>query len=308
MRLTCPNCDAQYEVPDNVVPTEGRDVQCSSCGQTWFQHHPDYEADGDDVDDVVAAVIETSEQGNENSFDRAPTIEYSQGREAQMSVPPPVPQNKGLDDLDDLPEAPVSAFAQRKELDPAVADILRQEARAEQDARDAQRAETLESQPDLGLTEAEAGAAVATAAADRTLQARQRMARLRGEPEPMSDADINAAAVSSRRDLLPDIDEINSTLRTETNPDTTSTHAQIEAPSTTRRKRSFRKGFLIMLVLFVLLVALYIYAPAIGRAVPQLDGALTTYVSWVDQLRLWLDGHVQNLLRWLDTMATRSDT
>ncbi|MGJ5621471.1 zinc-ribbon domain-containing protein, partial [Sulfitobacter sp. MF3-043] len=37
MRLICPNCDAQYE----VMPTDGRDVQCSNCGQTWFQHHPD---------------------------------------------------------------------------------------------------------------------------------------------------------------------------------------------------------------------------------------------------------------------------
>ena len=25
MRLTCPNCDAQYEVPDEVVPATGRD-------------------------------------------------------------------------------------------------------------------------------------------------------------------------------------------------------------------------------------------------------------------------------------------
>ena len=37
MRLICPNCDAQYEVPDNVIPAEGRDVQCSDCGNTWFQ-------------------------------------------------------------------------------------------------------------------------------------------------------------------------------------------------------------------------------------------------------------------------------
>src|SRR6056297_3233436 len=42
MRLTCPNCDAQYEVPDEVIPETGRDVQCSNCGDTWFQHHPDH--------------------------------------------------------------------------------------------------------------------------------------------------------------------------------------------------------------------------------------------------------------------------
>ncbi|MEL6701097.1 MAG: zinc-ribbon domain-containing protein, partial [Pseudomonadota bacterium] len=36
VRLICPNCDAEYEVPDSVIPAEGRDVQCSNCGTTWF--------------------------------------------------------------------------------------------------------------------------------------------------------------------------------------------------------------------------------------------------------------------------------
>ncbi len=36
VRLTCPNCAARYEVPQSAVPAEGRDVQCSDCGHTWF--------------------------------------------------------------------------------------------------------------------------------------------------------------------------------------------------------------------------------------------------------------------------------
>ncbi len=36
MRLTCPNCGAQYEVARDAVPPEGRDVQCSNCGVTWL--------------------------------------------------------------------------------------------------------------------------------------------------------------------------------------------------------------------------------------------------------------------------------
>jgi len=48
MRLICPNCDTQYEVDDNVIPDEGRDVQCSSCGKTWFQKSAaQMEADGE---------------------------------------------------------------------------------------------------------------------------------------------------------------------------------------------------------------------------------------------------------------------
>jgi len=37
MRLICPNCVAQYEVDDSIIPPEGRDVQCANCGHNWFQ-------------------------------------------------------------------------------------------------------------------------------------------------------------------------------------------------------------------------------------------------------------------------------
>ena len=36
MLIKCPNCNAQYEVPDDIIPAAGRDVQCSSCSKTWF--------------------------------------------------------------------------------------------------------------------------------------------------------------------------------------------------------------------------------------------------------------------------------
>lgn len=37
MRLICPNCSAQYEIDGALLPKEGRDVECSKCGQIWFQ-------------------------------------------------------------------------------------------------------------------------------------------------------------------------------------------------------------------------------------------------------------------------------
>ena len=36
MLIKCPNCNAQYDVPNDIIPTAGRDVQCSSCSKTWF--------------------------------------------------------------------------------------------------------------------------------------------------------------------------------------------------------------------------------------------------------------------------------
>lgn len=49
MRLICPNCEAQYEVPDGAIPEDGRDVQCSNCAHTWFQAHPDAAVDPEDA-------------------------------------------------------------------------------------------------------------------------------------------------------------------------------------------------------------------------------------------------------------------
>jgi len=36
MRLTCPNCGADYDVPGGMVPGAGRHVQCSACHTRWF--------------------------------------------------------------------------------------------------------------------------------------------------------------------------------------------------------------------------------------------------------------------------------
>ncbi|MFT4014918.1 MAG: zinc-ribbon domain-containing protein [Paracoccus sp. (in: a-proteobacteria)] len=37
MRLTCPRCQAQYDIPDAVIPSTGREVECSACGHVWHQ-------------------------------------------------------------------------------------------------------------------------------------------------------------------------------------------------------------------------------------------------------------------------------
>ncbi|MFK7836700.1 MAG: zinc-ribbon domain-containing protein [Sulfitobacter sp.] len=293
MRLNCPNCDAQYEVPDEVVPTSGRDVQCSNCGQTWFQHHPDHAPAPEEAEVAVDAPAPDEE----------------------VSPPPP-------------PAPPPSKEPPRKELDPAVADILRQEAEAEFEARRRRQSETLESQPDLGLEETEERApapqprpepaqqqGISPAAQEddtdrRARDAKDRMARMRGEPEPSSEAAAAAAAISSRRELLPDIEEINSTLRNDNAPSGVDPDAREElgAGGQPKKKRGFRSGFYAALLIFVLLALLYLYAPQIAQTVPALDGFLTGYVGWVDQMRLALDGQIKGMLSWLDAQAVESES
>ena len=37
MRLVCPKCKANYEIPRHAVPIGGREVKCDSCEHSWFQ-------------------------------------------------------------------------------------------------------------------------------------------------------------------------------------------------------------------------------------------------------------------------------
>ncbi|MFY0661877.1 MAG: zinc-ribbon domain-containing protein [Shimia sp.] len=109
MRLTCPNCGAQYEVPDDIIPTGGRDVQCSNCGNTWFQVHADMQAEvpvEEAVADVVAETPEETEQTppapDETDFEEVEppelSIEAAPDEDQDFFAPPEEEEN--ADDLD----------------------------------------------------------------------------------------------------------------------------------------------------------------------------------------------------------------
>ena len=36
MIITCENCNKRFEVSDNLIPDQGRLLQCSSCDHKWF--------------------------------------------------------------------------------------------------------------------------------------------------------------------------------------------------------------------------------------------------------------------------------
>lgn len=262
MRLVCPNCDAQYEVPDEVIPSEGRDVQCSDCGQTWFQHHPDH----------MPVEID------EDAVPLAPEPDLPAEGEERVATPEP----------------------KRRTLDPAVSDILRSEAEAEARVR---QSEGLESQPDLGLDDTDGDGDQSEEAARRAQEARERMARMRGQEAPVSDAAATAAAAGSRRDLLPDIEEINSTLRSTGDRQIAKGDPAPDAPVRERKKRGFRRGFFTSLLIVAVLALIYVYSPQITAAVPALEPVMTGYVGTIDQARVWLDSQVTGLLMWLDTTA-----
>lgn len=58
----------------------------------------------------------------------------------------------------------------------------------------------------------------------------------------------------------------------------------------------FGRGFIYTILLFAIAAALYVYAPQVGETVPQLKAPMDSYVTLVDQLRVWLDEQVTVLM------------
>lgn len=299
MRLICPNCGAQYEVPADVLPAEGRDVQCSNCGQTWFQEHPDHAAS--DQERQSSLPQEDEEVVSADPSDRPAPEPAREEPEASAGTTTP---DGALSETPKL-EAPdeVSPTPPRRELDPSVASVLRAEAELEEKAR-RRFGGSMESQPELGLDEPQHDASF------REREARERMARMRGQKIASDDPgqkDLDSAppVIGSRRDLLPNIEEINSTLRSN-NDRSPATDAGQTAQIEVRERRGSRRGFFLTVTIVICLALIYIYAPQLGDAVPQAKPALASYVSMIDAWRLWLDEKVSSMLTWLDAAAASS--
>ena len=288
MRLICPNCSAQYEVPADVIPAEGRDVQCSNCQETWFQTHPDTEPPTD-----VAQTLK------ENFAQTEPTAAPEPAQSDTISEPDPIDDGfqRALDqELDTIAEddhdiAPaITHERSKREIDPSVADILREEAQREREQR---AAETFEHQDEFALN------------ADEPTSDPQ--PEKSGYIDPKLDdlnemyKDTASDAPASRRDLLPDIEEINSTLRRDKKS------ANREEPKTQAQKNaSGRRGFRAAIILLLLAVAVYAYADLITSNVPQLAPYLDAYVAQIDQWRAALTHQTSGFLTWLQAQADQA--
>ncbi len=327
MRLICPNCAAQYEVDEGVIPADGRDVQCSNCGHAWFQpgayagaaDTPDWtdaptadepgempEEETADIlesaelspttaslgeavllpdDDAAAAATDEAADWDDDDLEEA---DAGSGLDSAEPGPPEEPSPE--------PEPVTASVPARQELDDSVLSILKEEAERETEARRAEGS-SLEMQPDLGLAAA-IGAmvkddAAADTASDRAASQRDAVAE---------DGDEATQIRGPRRELLPDIEEINSTLSAKRGR-AASNDADIgESEQLERRRSGFRRGFSLALLLTVLLLALYVFAPAISSRVPALAGVLDRYVAAVNDGRLWLDEMMKS-----STEALRQD-
>ncbi len=270
MRLTCPNCSARYEVDESMIPPGGRDVQCSNCSTTWFQPGPRVVApDPEPEPETPPPAPEMPPQPPEP--DPEPQLE-----EIAVEGPSGAP---GEEPGEGTPERPA-----RRQIDAGVADILREEAEREARLRrgDAQP-DPVETQSEMPLESEEAEARS------------RRLADLEEAEDAFEAEDLAvsgvAAAAASRSELLPDIEEINSTLRatgdrSESEEDASDVDTIVESA---KRRGQVRRGFFLILLLAVIGVGVYVYADQIAAAVPQLESVLESYVGAVNSARFWLD-------------------
>ncbi len=268
MRLVCPKCAAQYEVDDSAIPDAGRNVQC---GDTWFQEplrkqrpEPEYDAD-DDIDFTAA---------------------------------------DGDEDEDRDAASPPASEPGRRRSDPSVLEILRSEAERENAARNAERSGN-------GSTgdEPPADARDATDLASRARAARMRAqgggARERRGEAPDTPRERPHEAPAPRRparqaeDSLPDVDELNSSLRSADDRSRRRDRKKARARGETgerRRPVGRRLGFYFACLLALLMAAAYALEGQLAAAVPEAAPYLARYVVIVDTGRRILDAGFETIV------------
>ena len=260
MRLTCPNCTAQYEVPADVIPASGRDVQCSNCSHTWFQQPFD-----DTVSPSAPAMID--EFAVDDNDDAPDAATQSDADDFETELDKVLEDELAPDDGSDasLGQASMPNRPKRR-LDSSVASVLREEAEREKRAR---AADPVETQIDLGLDNAPQPAPSTT---------RTKSGYMGPDLGDLDDLYQEGGKNPEfhRRDLLPDIEEINSTLRN----DHGQSGANRDANASAQRKNNSRSGFLFALIVLAAAVWVYLYADLISEHVPSVSDALTTYVEW----------------------------
>lgn len=333
MRLVCPNCDAKYEVPEDAIPDAGRDVQCANCSHAWFQARertasavvtrrpepnpqpvaaptPQPEIPQTSSSDApapagIAAELEipAARTGKSKSASKAtpplaeapePNIDAATTRSASeealptaepgsaTSGPEPVSADANLKPahgIEAWPETADEAEAAQtiapREVDDSVLAILREEAEREAKARLLER-QPLESAPEL---------------VDEAVPAARKKGAVK-KPTPVPE---EVARPAARRDLLPDVEEINSTLR---QSEISAAESAGDMDMAGRYGRgAFRSGFLLVLSMAILGAAIYIASAWLANLIPALEGPLESYVSLIDGIRLNMDSLMQSATR-----------
>lgn len=178
----------------------------------------------------------------------------------------------------------------RKPLDPAVGDILREEAAREQQLRASATNAPRPTQDDTTPRPTIDAAQTRRRIAEITEAATEVEADVSIAPAPkpvtaVRVATTRGAAQEPRVTAPHPTEDTDTSLRTQA-PEPELTPAE-QAEAITRR--GFRRGFVFVLVIFAVLFGPYVFADQITASIPQSADAMTSYVSIIDGWRLTLN-------------------
>ncbi len=299
MRLICPNCEAQYEVSDDAIPPGGRDVQCSNCQLSWFQtEKPTVPGRtplrlSNQEEPEVDAPASIAEEAPERETAAETPEESAQSFVAEVAseFPPTAQTPEPAPKTSTAPPEPM-----RRQLDNAVANILREEAAL---GTAAVAAAAKPPSPVAKPPATETPKPAAPVAADETRQRIAMMTAEEGGTRSGTKASAAAADTANADEAhlrtVPSINEINATLRARAQANDASGLTEAEKIEAVERK-GFRRGFFWVLLLMILAILPYLFADQITENLPQTTEFMASYVMTVDQLRLSLREMVEGFM------------
>lgn len=259
MRLICPKCDAQYNVADDAIPKGGRDVQCSTCGHTWFQTEMSRVLSRP-VSRVLSRPIPTAVKSESRDPKTAPSRDvgaYDVPHQHNAAGQHPLHQPK------------------HRPVDASIANILREEAAREH------KVSTPEKDKGTNTTPKAPKEPEASADLDET---RQRIAKMTGEEGGTRSGEQPPGTNATNPRAVPSMGEINAVLRTREHNNSNDELTEAERLEAIRRQ-GFRRGFFLVTALFVVIVTPYVMADQIIKNLPQSSETMTQYVAVIDELR-----------------------
>ncbi len=296
MRLTCPNCGAEYEVPDGLVPEDGRHVQCTSCQTRWYVYGGTRAIPSQDQ------IIHRLEQWRPSA---APPP-GSGPRPVAANAPPPAETAPDAGDADD---AETRAAAREADAPPAPGD-------AEEPERGMTGAqgEPPAAQPADAAASGEAGQAPGPTAPAKPAEppaapedtdisaiialkrARDRQRRASPDMAVAARAPLSGDAPPPRPTAPPDTTEaplvataarVRQSPRMEL-PSTETMPRAIWADSPEELQARYRAGLFLALLLYALALAAYLWSDDLARMAPGIGAALEAYAAGIDRVRVWI--------------------